>query len=259
MKHVVTINMGSRGKHAGADPPGFEPGIYGYKGWCRLTEGAVLMAVEARKELLGAPKVEDYLSEEEDFTLAAYRLPCGLDGDTTFYSELVFVYTDFLEQERFDRIAEQMGEQSFFRYVNYYENMFSRSVYVIARRYKGFIRARKVGRNTFVAPAVGRARYITPLVYFADFIRERIDGFMHRFFSHWRKRRDHRIHRIFKETVKLCYVPDGLSAFDIFSSRFLLYILYNRVKNQRFKRRKCNLRKRVQDCKISSGYSQDLS
>lgn len=74
-------------------------------------KGSFLMAREARKELFGAPKIEDYFSEEEEFAVAAYRLPCGKDGDTIHYSEFVLVHTDFLDQEKFDRITVHMREE----------------------------------------------------------------------------------------------------------------------------------------------------
>jgi len=103
--------------------------------------------------------------------------------------------------------------------------MFSRSVYVIARRYEGFIRCRQKYKNIFLVPVVGKARFILPLVYFADFIKERLDGFLHRFFTWWRTRKNHYIYRLFKRAVMHTYVPDGSATFDLFSSNSLLYYM----------------------------------
>jgi len=186
-------------------------------------EGAVLAVLASFEALKQAPKVEDYYSDEKDYEVQAYRYICGVEEGCVKFGELVFVYASFIDQARFDKIAQEVAMRKFFIYHPGHEELFCRSVYVMADRFEGFIRARgNRKKNIFVVPVLGRDRAVRIWIYFADFIKERIESFVGSLIHGWRKtRREHDVYVKFKNLLNFGMLRRGVRNF---SNSFLYYI-----------------------------------
>jgi hypothetical protein len=192
--------------------------------WPSIIEGYVVLAREAFNAANLPVKIEDYQDTEKDYILYAIRFPTGVSEEYTTYSELVIVGTDCLDQEKMNRIALEISHRSFFQYHLGHEELFSRSVYVVAPQYKGFVRARKL-RNQFFVPVLGELNAVLPFVYFADFLKSRIDAVMNRILHGWRKcRRDHVVYRTFEGVLNLSIQRGGSKGLS--DSRALLYYIH---------------------------------
>jgi len=218
-------------------PPGYDNGkakIYGYDdgevnkafaGDVRLTnsEGAVLVALSSFESAKRPANVEDYYSDEKDYEVQAYRYICGVEEGCVRFGEIVFVYTPFIDQTKFDAIACEMAERKFFTYHHGYEELFCRSVYVFADRFRGFIKARgNRKKNVFVAPVLGKDSAARVWIYFADFIVERIEGFVGSLIRGWRRNR--RVHRVYSKYRALLNFDTLRRNVSKFSETLLYYI-----------------------------------
>ena len=147
-------------------------------------EESILVTREAFKAAKIPINCQTYFDETEKYSVYAVRTPCGIEGNRTSYSELVFVqFKDVLDQEGFNEMVEDLSVRRFFEYRDYYEVLYSRSVYVFAKRFRGFVAARKkrnsVSHNQFYVPVLGKDSFVKGWIYFLGFLKKRIDGFIH--------------------------------------------------------------------------------
>ena len=172
-------------------------------GWDDCVQGLVVVAKNAYEALKIKPRIEDYQDVEKNYVLHAVRVPTGVTDETTIFSEIVLVGTDVLDQEKFDWIAGEIVRRTFFKYHADAELLFSRSVYVLAKQYKGFVRARRFRNQVFV-PVLGSIKECLMFIYFADFMKNRIDAMMHTIQHGWKKnKKDHVVYRVFDSLINL--------------------------------------------------------
>jgi hypothetical protein len=79
----------------------------------------------------------------------------------------------------------------------------SRTIYIIAKKYKCKEKLLKaVGdrrRKFFFVPVLGKMRHLLPWVYFADFIKNRLDGLINALMPGWRKSgKNHDVYRKYR-------------------------------------------------------------
>jgi hypothetical protein len=167
------------------------------------SEGAVLVASTAFKAAGIKPSIEEYYSEEKLFTVHVYRFICGIEGNHKHYAELGFVFTDFLDETRLLDMVTTLAEWKFFKYHPEHESLYSRTIYIFAKKYKCKEKLLKaVGdrkRKFFFIPVLGKMRHLIPWVYFADFIKNRLDGFINALMPGWKRSgKNHDVYRKYK-------------------------------------------------------------
>lgn len=167
---------------------------------------ATVLAKEAFNAAGMKIRIEEYYSDEGGYTIRAIRFPTGIGEEEEQYSELVFVlFKEVLDQKNLDRLADEISQREFFKY-SYCTRLYSRSVYVFAKRYDGkFIRAKRGGkRYQFVVPVLGQHSFVQGWIYYAEFLRRRLDKFIDSLFgvSGW-KSKTHVIWSKFQAMLKL--------------------------------------------------------
>ncbi len=192
--------------------------------WAGIVESLVIIARESYDALGMVPRIEDYYSEEEKYTIFAIRIPSGLDGSTVKYSEIVVVSTAApLNQKFFKELASEIAPRSFFRYRHYYEELFSRTVFVLARSYRGFVKAIKSRNQSFI-PVLGKDACARLFLYLADFYRNRLDALVDSVLDGWKKRSvDHILWRLYRLLKNLDSLRHGASRLSLFNAN-LYYI-----------------------------------
>jgi hypothetical protein len=166
------------------------------------SEGAVLVASTAFKAAGIKPSIEEYYSEEKDFTVHVYRYICGIEGNHKHYAELGFVFTDFLDEAKFREIVTALSEWRFFKYHPEHENLYCRTVYIVAKKYrcreKLFKAAGDRKRKSFFVPVLGKMGFLDLWVYFADFVKNRLDGLINALMPGWKKSKNHDVYRKYR-------------------------------------------------------------
>ena len=212
-----------------------ETNIFDAEGWSKLVECLIVLSKEANKAFGKGSGIEDYFSEEKDYTVYAIRIPTGFDSSSENcirYSEVVLVSTGLTMTQKFlNSIAAEIMPRNFFRYQQYYEELFSRTVFVLAPRYKGFIRMREPKKHQFFIPILGKDAYARFFVFLADFIQNRLDSLLNSVIEGWKKRKvNHSVWLHYRLLMNLAMHRHGIAKLTQFrASLYYIHIVEEKL------------------------------